>query len=42
MWNYEYIDKSGDTSYTVGQRLVIREASVLKLADLLSKLANGL
>ena len=40
--DHEYIDKSGDTSYTVGQRLVIREASVLKLADLLSKLANGL
>lgn len=38
----EYIDKSGDTSYSVGQRLVIREAAVLTLAGLLSKLARGL
>lgn len=38
----EYISKSGDTSYSVGQRLVVREASVIRLADLLSKLASGL
>lgn len=38
----EYIDKSGDTTYAVGQRLVIKEVTVLRLADLLSKLSGEL
>lgn len=37
-----YLDRSGDTSYSVGQRLVIRETDVLELADLVSRLGNGL
>lgn len=37
-----YIDRSGDTAYVVGQRLVIREASVHRLAQLVAKLAEGL
>ena len=36
----EYIDKSGDHTYSVGQRLVVREASVLRLAELVVKLAH--
>lgn len=38
----EYLDKSGDRSYTVGQKLVIKDASVLRLAELVEKLAHGL
>jgi len=38
----EYISRSGDTTYAVGQRLVVQEASVLRLADVCSKLARGL
>jgi hypothetical protein len=38
----EYIDRSGDHTYSVGQRLVVRESSVLRLARLVVKLANGL
>lgn len=37
-----YIDKSGDRSYAVGQRLVVREGDVRELVDLLEKLAGGL
>ena len=37
-----YIDRSGDQRYSVGQRLVIRGDTVLRLADLVSKLANEL
>ncbi len=37
-----YVNRSGDTSYTVGQRLVIREHDALELADVLKKLAGGL
>lgn len=37
-----YIDRSGDTTYAVGQRLVVRDADVLELADLLGKLAASL
>jgi uncharacterized Zn finger protein (UPF0148 family) len=37
-----YIDKSGDNSYAVGQRLIIRSDSVRRLADLVAKLANEL
>ena len=38
----EYVNRSGDTTYTLGQRLVVREHSVFQLADLLEKLVNGL
>lgn len=38
----EYIDKSGDMTYAIGQRLVIKEATVLQLAELLTKLSNEL
>jgi hypothetical protein len=38
----DYIDKSGDKSYSTGQRLVIQEATVICLADLLSKLSGEL
>jgi hypothetical protein len=38
----DYLDRSGDLAYAVGQRLVIREQTVLRLADLLEKLVMGL
>jgi hypothetical protein len=38
----DYIDKSADPSYTVGQKLVIKEAVVLRLAELVKKLSEGL
>jgi uncharacterized Zn finger protein (UPF0148 family) len=38
----EYIDKSADTSYSVGQRIVVRQEGVLRLADIVSRLAAGL
>jgi len=38
----DYIARSGDTTYAVGQRLVIREQAVLRLVTLLEKLVAGL
>jgi uncharacterized Zn finger protein (UPF0148 family) len=38
----EYIDRSADKTYSIGQRLVVRETTVLRLGDLLSKLAGEL
>ncbi len=38
----EYIDKSGDRTYAIGQRLVIQESNVLRLAELISKLGTQL
>lgn len=38
----DYIARSGDVSYAVGQRLIIREAPVLEFADLIEKLGNAL
>lgn len=38
----DYIDKSGDKTYAVGQRMVIHETTVLRLAELLSQLAEEL
>jgi len=38
----EYANKSGDKAYSIGQRLVVREAAIRRLADLLSKLAGEL
>ena len=37
-----YIDRSGDSSYSEGQRLVIREHDVLELVDVVKKLVGGL
>ncbi|MBX3394296.1 MAG: hypothetical protein KF841_02895 [Phycisphaerae bacterium] len=37
-----YLDKSGDRTYAVGQRLVFRDADVLELIDLLARVAAGL
>jgi uncharacterized Zn finger protein (UPF0148 family) len=38
----DYLDKTSDSTYTVGQRLIIREGSVLQLADLVCKLTRSL
>ena len=38
----DYITKSGDATYAVGQRLVIRDATVGRLAELVAKLAEEL
>lgn len=37
-----YLDRSGDTSYSVGQRLIVRDADVLGLVELLEKVGAGL
>jgi hypothetical protein len=42
MVDQPYITKSGDTSYAVGQRLVVREGDVLELVDLMEQLAAGI
>lgn len=36
----DYIDKSGDSQYALGQRLIIKEETVRQLAEIISKLAN--
>jgi hypothetical protein len=38
----DYVAKSGDHRYTVGQRLVVRAAEVRRLADITEKLAAAL
>jgi hypothetical protein len=38
----DYLNKTGDHTYAVGQRLVVREADVVCLADLVAQLASGL
>lgn len=38
----EYITKSGDTTYASGQRLVIRDVAVSRLAELVTKLVEAL
>ena len=40
--NQRYIDRSGDASYRVGQRLVIKPSAVRRAADLVERLAQGL
>lgn len=37
-----YIQNSGDATYKLGQRLVVRDAAVFRLAELLEKLVAGL
>lgn len=38
----DYIDRSGDTAYRVGQRLVIRESTVSECVALVERLATGM
>ncbi len=38
----QYIDKSGDTDYSVGQRIVVREVDVMDFINIIKKLASGL
>lgn len=38
----QYIDRSGDTAYSVGQRLVTRESDVIELVRLVRQLVIGL
>jgi hypothetical protein len=38
----DYIDKAQDTTYRVGQKLIIKEGSVSRLADLVERLASQL
>ena len=38
----DYLAKSGDATYAVGQRLIVREATVLRLTELIEKLVAGL
>jgi len=38
----DYITKSGDATYAIGQRLVIRETTVSRLAELIGKLTEQL
>ncbi|MCZ6654727.1 MAG: hypothetical protein O7D91_17085 [Planctomycetota bacterium] len=37
-----YLDRSGDRSYAVGQRLVTRDADVREMVELVAKLVSGL
>lgn len=38
----DYIDRSGDTTYTAGQRLLIRDSTVREFADLIEELSYEL
>lgn len=38
----QYIDRASDATYSIGQRVVIKERAVLHLAELIEKLANGI
>ena len=40
--NENYITKSGDATYKVDQRLVIKEQDVLRLISIVKKLGKGL
>ena len=42
MVDQKYIDKSGDNSYAVGQRLVVKESDPLTLLAIIKKLSRGL
>lgn len=42
MVDQDYIDRSGDHSYSVGQRLVVKEVAVLRLADMVEKLGAAI
>jgi uncharacterized Zn finger protein (UPF0148 family) len=38
----DYVAKSGDTTYQIGQHLLITQAAILDLVELIEKLGNGL
>ena len=38
----DYIARSGDTSYAIGQRIVVRDSAVRELLNVLRKLADGM
>lgn len=38
----KYLARSGDTTYQIGQRIVVRRADVARMADLITELANAL
>ncbi len=40
--DHDYITKAGDATYSIGQRLVIRETAVSRLAELIGKLTEQL
>jgi len=40
MVDQDYINRSGDQSYSVGQRLVVREEAVSRAIDLMSQLID--
>ena len=42
MVDQKYIDKSGDDSYIIGQRLVVKESDALTLLAIIKKLGTGL
>lgn len=42
MIDQRYIDKSGDNSYAVGQRLVVKESDPLTLLAIIKKVSRGL
>ena len=42
MVDQKYIDKSGDSSYIIGQRLVVKESDALTLLTIIKKLDTGL
>ena len=42
MVDQRYIDKSGDNSYAVGQRLVVKESDPQTLLAIIKKLSKGL
>ncbi|MBR2169983.1 MAG: hypothetical protein IJ952_06435, partial [Alistipes sp.] len=42
MVDQKYIDKSGDSSYVIGQRLVVKESDALSLLAIVKKLGTGL
>lgn len=39
---FDYIQRSGDTSYREGQRIVVKEGDVPQFLALVEKLAHGL
>lgn len=42
MVDQKYVDKSGDNSYVIGQRLVVKESDAYALLTIIKKLAKGL
>lgn len=42
MIDQKYIEKSGDTAYSIGQRIIIKECDAYSLLEILTKLGKGL